>query len=851
MRLVAICVAWIAGISTMGDQNWQFLTRYAMPVLLAIVFYLLFLMALKYHATRAASAQSQSHFNRAGHHPLWRRRMWSYCRKIMLQSRYLADMLLVFILALCYAAHALEQRLAQRFLGVAEQSQLVYIEQIDQVNAQLGLIQQVAVVLLPNQPAQKWLLRFKAQGQPALQLGQYYRVSGEVREAHGYAVAGVFDLERWFLQQNIMAQMRVKQIQAIQHTADRHRVLQHQQQLSIWQPWLLAIEQQRLDFRSYIAAQHYAQAGLVLGLLTGDQSLLSSDTETLFKNLGLSHLLAISGPHVLLAAMLCCWLLRKIIEYFVPRIYLRYARPSLMWLPFLACVVLYCAFVGFEIPALRTLLTTVLCSSLFLLQQNLARLKVLLLSASSLLILDPFSILATSFWLSYVSCFILLGLYQTMLQHPYVIFNLWWRIYHLSVLFIRGQLKIYIALIPLLLFIFQQVSILALFANVIAIPILGSVVLPLLILAALSYLISQTVAAFFFDLSHQILQLALRLLQRLNTLYSDPLLWFAMTPLQMLLLSITVLIIFLPRGIVPRAWSLVTALALCFAQRGDQQIFQLTVLDVGQGQAIFLRHADSQFWIDMGGPVVYAGQAQQSVSNTSAASSTAVAERILLPFMMQQGSKSVERVIMSHLDQDHMIGWQGMAAQLDIKKVMANQYDPVFKGVDFDYCHAGQHWQYGDLSVRVLSPAVEQLAQVAQHKNELSCVLYIQYTGVKPYQNFLLMGDAGWQTEYQLLQHYPDLKVDVLVLGHHGSRQSSAYDFLAHYKPKMLIASAGFANRYGHPHAQVEARAKALGIAMWSSIEQGSIEFAVNASRPHHMTLQARRMRYRWLQRER
>ncbi len=68
-----------------------------------------------------------------------------------------------------------------------------------------------------------------------------------------------------------------------------------------------------------------------------------------------------------------------------------------------------------------------------------------------------------------------------------------------------------------------------------------------------------------------------------------------------------------------------------------------------------------------------------------------------------------------------------------------------------------------------------------------------------PYQSYLLMGDAGWQTEYELLKAYPNLQVDVLVLGHHGSRHSSSFDFLQHYQPKLAIASVGKWNRYGHP----------------------------------------------------
>ncbi len=88
------------------------------------------------------------------------------------------------------------------------------------------------------------------------------------------------------------------------------------------------------------------------------------------------------------------------------------------------------------------------------------------------------------------------------------------------------------------------------------------------------------------------------------------------------------------------------------------------------------------------------------------------------------------------------------------------------------------------------------------------------------------MGDAGWETEFKLLQHYPDLRVDVLVLGHHGSRHSSAYDFLQHYRPQYAIASAGATNRYGHPSIEVQARLAALQIPLLSTAKAGSISFS-------------------------
>jgi competence protein ComEC len=109
------------------------------------------------------------------------------------------------------------------------------------------------------------------------------------------------------------------------------------------------------------------------------------------------------------------------------------------------------------------------------------------------------------------------------------------------------------------------------------------------------------------------------------------------------------------------------------------------------------------------------------------------------------------------------------------------------------------------------------------------------------------MGDAGWEAEYQLLKNYPDLKVDVLVLGHHGSKHSSAYDFLKQLKPKVAIASAGFNNRYGHPSQLTQQRLKELNIPLYSTANKGSIRFI--QTQDQTVQLHFYRDQQRWLSR--
>lgn len=135
-----------------------------------------------------------------------------------------------------------------------------------------------------------------------LELGQYYRLEGNTRPAHSYATQGTFDQEQWYLQQNIMSGFKVSAVEKLtkqdiytlgygRYVRQQHSVLN---QIQLW------VEQQRLALRHFIAQQPVRNKGLLLALLTGDQSLLQSETEQLFQRFGMSHLLAISGLHVLI-----------------------------------------------------------------------------------------------------------------------------------------------------------------------------------------------------------------------------------------------------------------------------------------------------------------------------------------------------------------------------------------------------------------------------------------------------------------------------------------------------------------------------------------------------------------------
>ena len=736
-----------------------------------------------------------------------------------------------------YANQQLEQRLALTVHDVDHTQLIVYISKLNQLGE--NSVQQKLDILTQERLQLQYLAYLPAQGRQsyeALELGQYYRIEGSFRPAHSYATQGAFDQEKWLLQQNIQSGFKLKhairldpqQVYALGY-AD---VLAHHASFS--QQFLLWIELQRLNFREFIMHQPVRNKGLLLALLTGDKSLLDDQITAQFQRYGMSHLLAISGPHVVIFAVLVCFFIQLIIHRFYPKIYLRAPRTYLLLLPFLACVLLYCAFVGFEIPAMRTLLMCAVASMMVLMRLKIQVFKLLLMSASILLFLDPFSILSAAFWLSYGACFILLRIYQTLIQHQQKMnaevdararYTLTIRI------LIESQWKIFAALMPLTLLFFHQIAWIAPLSNILAIPWLGLIVVPLDVLAALSYFVSSDLSSLLFQLNDLCISLMLGLMRLCDQLFNPQLQPIALNGWMIALVGFCLLILFLPQGLLPK--SLVgLGMIVLLIKNWLPYPFELQVLDVGQGQAIFLRDGTQSMMVDMGGHYD-----EQKFS---------VGTQIIQPFLLVNAVAKLDRLVLTHLDQDHSGAYFSIQKQLAVNILYASEKVNTSNETHFEYCLQGQHWQVGQAKIEVLSPKNIQAVRAGANRNENSCVLYVTLANAAPYNTFLLMGDAGWKTEYHLMHDYPNLKVDVLVLGHHGSRHSSSYDFLQTIRPKLAIVSAGKFNRYGHPSPLTQARLEALQIPMLSTSEQGSIRFLLQN---RNMQMFKFRDQSRWLQR--
>lgn len=758
----------------------------------------------------------------------------------------------VFAVGWSYADRALDARLSQDVQHRQMLEGIVYIKSMS--DGKMENWRQTAELLIPQQQRSIQVLLYpkkiydqehKIAGHTTdpLQLGNFYQVTLDLKPPHGYVNAGVFDQEKWLLQQNIQGTATVLYSQPLSADQIQQKgwygfVNDQKNGLSHWRLW---IEKQRFEYRQHLLVdqQPSVSKALLLGLLTGDRSGIDRDTTELYQMMGISHLLAISGPHVLILATMLTWLLMQSIHALMRRGYMRslyqHVPKQYVYIPiFLALITFYVAFTGFEIPALRTWILAIVCSICLLLKLKISPFTALLSAAVLILWWDCFAILSAAFWLSFVASAILLLIYQQLTTEDESLeLSIKDRIYYFFALLWQSQWRISLALLPVVLWQFQAVSLIAPVINMMAIPVI-SLVVPLDIIAALTWKVIPSLGDLIWWLAGAIIFALNIILHALQSIAERLYLPSFFDLLDLLCLSMAMLILMLPSGLLPRFWAIVFLLPLLpFFSKGVRPTLQLDVLDVGQGQSVLLRTAQHQMLIDTG-----AGAWQEGASS--------MGDRVVVPYLRRQGIRKLDEVLLSHLDADHSGGLPAVMQAIQVKQLRSNVYDPKitqYQDVPFLSCDQGQKWQWDQVELNILYP---RHGQLRDDPNETSCVLLItSHSFGQPFK-ILIMGDLGWEGEYQLLQDYPDLNADILVLGHHGSRHSSAYDFLKQVNPKLAIISAGFDNRYGHPTPQTMARLHDLHIAAVNTAEVGAVQIELKNPQSVWRVKYARDTR-RWL----
>jgi competence protein ComEC len=509
------------------------------------------------------------------------------------------------------------------------------------------------------------------------------------------------------------------------------------------------------------------------GLAVGLRGNIPDDLWDAFAATGVAHLMAISGVHVTGCALFALWVLRR--GRRLPGV-----RRIPRWLAIESGIVVgvtagYAWLAGASAPALRTLAMVVIAAALRHTRRHWGLDEALALAALCLVAADPLTVTSAGFWLSFVAT-------ATLFAAAREAGGATGRV----ATFVRAQAAIVATLTPVLAAAFGRVSLVAPFANAIAIPLFGGLLLPAVLAGTVLELAAigagepvwRTVAAL---LDHA----WPRLLAMSAWPFAD---WTpARVPGPLLAAAgvVSFLALCLPlAGLRMAAAAMLVASLAGKPPRVPQDAWSLTVLDVGQGLAAVVETRAHTLVFDTG-PRWRGGGAAAEVS--------------LVPYLRARGIRQVDRLVVSHPDQDHA---GGVAALVKALPVVASPS-----------CRSGDRWRWDGVEFRVLHPPPGLLAS----DNDASCALSVAGAGGRA----LLLADPESRGEAALLGQ--PVAADVVLLPHHGSLSSSTPELVAAVGARLGIASAAFGNRFGMPQGDVVARWRENGTTVLATADEGAI----------------------------
>jgi len=614
-------------------------------------------------------------------------------------------------------------------------------------------------------------------------VGQRWQLKVRLKQPHGFMNPGGFDYEGWLFRHGIRATGYVRD-------ADENRYLADVDGVAYW------LDRQRSHLAQQIetALDHGQFEGMIQALAIGLRDDITQQQWNVLLMTGTNHLMAISGLHVGLVAGLAFLLVRWLWGRSMRLLhYLPAAKVAAI--AAIVAALMYAALAGFSVPTQRALIMVVVFMLAIISQRYRRPGDGLLLALLLVLFIDPLAVMDAGFWLSFAAvAIILLGMGGRLKQQ-----GLWWK-------WGRVHVLIALALLPLTLMLFQKASMISPVANFIAVPMVSLLVVPLVLLAVLLLPISSTIADALLQLADYCLQLLWPLLSWLAALPSAQIYQGLADQWLIIPLCVGVVWLLAPRGW-PGRWLGAVWIAIAFllpASRPQQGEAYFSLLDVGQGLAAVIRTRNKTLVFDSG---------------PKFSDSFDTGEAVVLPFLLSNAIETIDTLIVSHGDNDHVGGVDSLMQHMPVTNLLTSSMEKL---VDYGArpCQKGQRWQWDGVLFEMLHPA----GGTAVDENNSSCVLKVSSQGGA----LLLTGDIERRAEQVLLAtNSSELAADVLVVPHHGSKTSSTPNFVAAVSPQWALIPAGYANRFRLPRAEVVERYLENGANVLLTGQQGAIEMVL------------------------
>lgn len=538
----------------------------------------------------------------------------------------------------------------------------------------------------------------------------------------------------------------------------------------------------------------YKYSALMQALTFAKRENITPHQWEVLRKTGTSHLLAISGLHLSAVALVVFFIVKRLSCLSATLCNVIPAQSIAAYTAIIATL-FYAYLAGFTLPTQRALIMVVFVLSAILLRRPVFNLSVYASALLLVLFINPLSVLTAGFWMSFLAVlFIFIAVkacqrYSKLTRIVYV------------------QVYLGAALFPITLFYFSEASIISPIVNLIAIPYVSFVVLPLLLL-------SQCISLFgaesiewlfgFIDILLDGLWVGLEISADFH--YTS---WkFVPTLPGVICFEIGLFLLVQAKGLPIKhlAWCLLAALLFLKEPALKASQLRMTNLDVGQGLAVVIETANHTMLYDTG---------MQTPSGFNMGSA------VINPYLQWRGINNIDIAMVSHNDNDHAGGMHWLLNNVVIDELMVSNQPHLYNATNITLCREGQHWVWDDVHFQVLHPPNSWQS----NDNNRSCVLQISH----PAGTILLTGDIEKLAEDSLIERYGDnLASNLITAPHHGSESSSSYRFVDRVHPQTVVFSAGYMNRYGFPHATISQRYTAFDVQTVDTIRQGAITFLLD-----------------------
>lgn len=611
---------------------------------------------------------------------------------------------------------------------------------------------------------------------PILRPGERWRLRVRLKPPNGFMNQGGFDYEGWLFRQGIRATGYVRP-----HGAERLPGLRLTPSVRL--------DRLRMELARRVTAvvPDPASRGVLLALTLGIRDgIPQSRWQTLLVT-GTNHLVAISGLHVGMVAGVVLLLMRRLWAS-VPRLALLVAAPRAAALCALAAAGGYAALAGFTVPTQRALVMLAVVLGGVLLWRQARPAQSMAAALLAVLLFDPLAVLDAGFWLSFAAVAVILYVVADRPSGSWL--HSWGRV----------QWALLLGLLPLTVLLFQRVAPIAPLANLLAVPWVGLLVVPLALLGMLSLGVWPAAGGLLLGTAGAAIGVLWPVLDFLAGLPGAHLRLGASSLPAIALALCGVVWLLAPRGW-PARWLgavMIGPLLLPPPSYPSSGNWRLSLLDVGQGMSAVVQTAQHTLVFDAGpsfGPDFDAGEA------------------VVAPYLRSLGLRHLDMLVISHDDNDHSGGVGSLLQAYPHTPLMASNAE-VWSGSKA--CRAGETWTWDGVRFEMLSP----LSAGMIGRNDRSCVLRISGAG----GSALLLSDIEASAERELVGRWAGrLGADVMIVPHHGSSTSSSALFLDTVHPQLALLSRGFGNRFGFPRPSIMQRYALRGVEVADTARSGAL----------------------------